>query len=226
MTDREMYEIYRRWILDQTDPFYKIDEKSEDEIDFVTESAVGHVQFYHLEYEICALTIETEKSDEPQKKTDYLGTTFKLTSQTIDFSKIKKDKINEYIELMREHQMDCVKNGNFIEAELAKQRVIQLKKIQDKKTFVEAKRKQKIVKKKFEENKQQEIKEKKKELDDKYAEEITKLEDLLSELKKRQEKELKDYFVEFEKNYPTEIKPSNELVEKQRQLDYYIKTEE
>ena len=157
----------------------------------------------------------TEKSDGSQKKTDYLGTTFKLTSQTIDFSKIKKDKINEYIELMREHQMDCVKNGNFIEAELAKQRVIQLKKIQDKKTFVEAKRKQK-----------QEIKEKKKELDDKYAEEITKLEDLLSELKKRQEKELKDYFVEFEKNYPTEIKPSNELVEKQRQLDYYIKTEE
>ena len=155
----------------------------------------------------------TEKSDRSQKKTDYLGTTFKLTSQTIDFSKIKKDKINEYIELMREHQMDCVKNGNFIEAELAKQRVIQLKKIQDKKTFVEAKRKQKIVKKKFEEN-------------DKYAEEITKLEDLLSELKKKQEKELKDYFVEFEKNYPTEIKPSNELVEKQRQLDYYIKTEE
>ena len=79
----------------------------------------------------------TEKSDGSQKKTDYLGTTFKLTSQTIDFSKIKKDKINEYIELMREHQMDCVKNGNFIEAELAKQRVIQLKKIQDKKTFVE-----------------------------------------------------------------------------------------
>ena len=91
----------------------------------------------------------TEKSDGSQKKTDYLGTTFKLTSQTIDFSKIKKDKINEYIELMREHQMDCVKNGNFIEAELAKQRVIQLKKIQDKKTFVEAKRKQKIVKKKI-----------------------------------------------------------------------------
>ena len=65
MTDREMYEIYRKWILEQTDPAYRIDEKSEDEIDFVTENAVGHVQFYHLEYEICALTIETEKSDEP-----------------------------------------------------------------------------------------------------------------------------------------------------------------
>lgn len=168
----------------------------------------------------------TEKSDEPQKKTDYLGTTFKLTSQTIDFSKIKKDKINEYIELMREHQMDCVKNGNFIEAELAKQRVIQLKKIQDKKELTEAKKRQKIDKKIFLNDKQKSIKEIKKELDNKYAEEMTHLEDMLTELKNRQEKELKEYFIEFEKNYPTDIKPSNELLEKQRQLDYYIKTEE
>ena len=61
----------------------------------------------------------------------------------------------------------------------------------------------------------------------KYTEEeMTKLEDLLSQLKERQEKEMKEYFDEFEKNYPTTIKPSNELVEKQRQLDYYIKIEE
>ena len=85
---------------------------------------------------------------------------------------------------------------------------------------------QKVDKKKFEINKQKEIKSAKKELDEKYAEEMTKLEDSLSELKQRQEKELKEYFVEFEKNYPTDIKPSNELFEKQRQLDYYIKTEE
>ena len=65
MTDREMYEIYRKWILEQTDSAYRIEEKSEDEIDFVTDCAVGHVQFYHLEYEICALTIESEKADEP-----------------------------------------------------------------------------------------------------------------------------------------------------------------
>ncbi len=65
MTDREMYEIYRKWILEQTDPAYRIEEKSEDEIDFATDCAVGHVQFYHLEYEICALTIESEKADEP-----------------------------------------------------------------------------------------------------------------------------------------------------------------
>ena len=167
-----------------------------------------------------------EKTDKLSPRTDFLSTNFTMTTQTINFSKISKDKISEYIELMREHQLNCVKNGNFIEAELAKQRVIQLKKIQDKKQLTEAKRRQKIDKRKFQENKQQEIKEAKKELNEKYAEEMTKLEDSLSELKKKQEDELKNYFIDFEKNYPTDIKPSNELIEKQRQLDYYIKTEE
>ena len=169
-----------------------------------------------------------QEQESPKKptKANYLSSNFTLTTQTIDFSKINKSKISEYIELMKEHQMNCVKNGNFIEAELAKQRVIQLKKIQDKKDLIETKRRQKVDKKKFEINKQKEIKTAKKELDEKYAEEMSKLEDSLSELKQRQEKELKEYFVEFEKNYPTDIKPSNELFEKQRQLDYYIKTEE
>ena len=167
-----------------------------------------------------------EKTDKSSPRTDFLSTNFTITTQTINFSKISKDKISEYIELMREHQLNCVKNGNFIEAELAKQRVIQLKKIQDKKQLTEAKRRQKVDKRKFQESKQQEIKEAKKELNEKYAEEMTKLEDSLSELKKKQEDELKNYFIDFEKNYPTDIKPSNELIEKQRQLDYYIKTEE
>ena len=28
MTDKEMYEMYRNWILEQTDPAYEINEKS------------------------------------------------------------------------------------------------------------------------------------------------------------------------------------------------------
>ena len=167
-----------------------------------------------------------ENISEKPTKTDYLSTNFFVTIQSIDFSRINKSKIDEYIKLMHEHQMNCVKNGNFIEAELAKQRVGQLKKIQDKKDLIEAKRRQKVDKRKFQENKIQEIKETKKELNEKYAEEMTKLEDSLLELKKKQEDELKNYFIDFEKNYPTDIKPSNELIEKQKQLDYYIKTEE
>ena len=96
-------------------------------------------------------------------KTDYLSTSNNLSSRTIDFSKINKTKVAEYIELMKEHQMNCVKAGNFIEAELAKQRVIQLQKIQDKKLFKEALKRQNLDKKNFKVQKEKELKEFKKE---------------------------------------------------------------
>ena len=159
-------------------------------------------------------------------KTDYLSTSGSLVSKTIDFSKINKNKIEEYIELMKEHQMNCVKEGNFIEAELAKQRVIQLQKIQEKKQYNEALKRQGIDRKNFNGLKDKELKEFKKEFNNKYAEEITKLEDMLDALKKKHEEELSEYFTNFEKNYPKELKPSNDLIEKQKQLEYYIKTEE
>ena len=65
-----------------------------------------------------------KKVEDERYKTDYLSTTEGFSSKSIDFSKINKEKIDDYINLMREHQMNCVKAGNFIEAELAKQRVI------------------------------------------------------------------------------------------------------
>ena len=165
--------------------------------------------------------------DDERIKTDYLSTSrSSLASKTIDFSKINKNKIEEYIELMQEHQMNCVKVGNFIEAELAKQRVIQLKKIQEKKQYDEAKKRQTIDTKNFNSLRDKELKEFNKEFDNRYAEEITKLEDMMKELKQKHEQELSDYFTNFEKNYPKEFKLSNDIVAKQRQLDYYVKTEE
>ena len=169
---------------------------------------------------------KNESKIEERTKTDYLSTSNYLNTRTIDFSKINKNKVEEYIELMREHQMNCVKAGNFIEAELAKQRVIQLKKIQDKKLFKEALKRQNFDTKNFNVKKEKEIKGFRKEFNDKYVEEISKLEDMLNSIKKRHEEELNYYFSNFEKNIPFEMKPSNELIDKQRQLEYYIKIEE
>jgi len=169
---------------------------------------------------------KNESKIEERTKTDYLSTSNYLNTRTIDFSKINKNKVEEYIELMREHQMNCVKAGNFIEAELAKQRVIQLKKIQDKKLFKEALKRQNFDSKNFKVQKEKEIKGFRKEFNDKYVEEISKLEDMLNSIKKRHEEELNYYFSNFEKNIPFEMKPSNELIDKQRQLEYYIKIED
>ena len=136
---------------------------------------------------------KNESKIEERTKTDYLSTSNHLNTRTIDFSKINKNKVEEYIELMREHQMNCVKAGNFIEAELAKQRVIQLKKIQDKKLFKEALKRQNFDTKNFKVQKEKEIKGFRKEFNDKYVEEISKLEDMLNSIKKRHEEELTFY---------------------------------
>ena len=117
---------------------------------------------------------KVEKNNDGQK-IDYLSTSTSLTSKTIDFSKINKNKLDEYIELMKEHQMNCVKVGNFIEAELAKQRVIQLKKIQEKKNYNEAKKKQTEDKLKFNKQREKKLSKYNIQFEDKYAEEITKL---------------------------------------------------
>ena len=167
-----------------------------------------------------------ETKDYDRVRTDYLSTNGSIASKSIDFSRINKNKIEEYIELMKEHQMNCVKAGNFIEAELAKQRVIQLKKIQEKKDYNSALKRQSVDNKNFNSLKDKELNEYKKQFNNKYAEEISKLEEMLDELRKKHEEELGEYFTNFERNYPKEIKPSNELIEKQRQLEYYIKTEE
>ena len=106
-----------------------------------------------------------------------------FTSKTIDFSKINKDKIEEYIELMQEHQMNCVKARNFIEAELAKQRVIQLRKIKEKKQFKDATKRQGKETQDLKNTKIKELKAFNASFDIKYGEEMSKLEDMLMELK-------------------------------------------
>ena len=159
-------------------------------------------------------------------RTDYLSTKSTFSSKTIDFSKINKDKIEEYIELMQEHQMNCVKAKNFIEAELAKQRVIQLKKIQEKKQFNDATKRQGKETEELKNTKLKEIKAFNTNFDVKYSEEMSKLEDMLVELRNKQDQEFQEYIENVENNYPTEPKPSNDLLDLQKQLDYYIKTEE
>ncbi len=65
MTDRELFEAFYQWILSQEDPSYRIEKNGEDQVDYVTENAAAHVQFYHLEYEIVSFTIDSPKSEEP-----------------------------------------------------------------------------------------------------------------------------------------------------------------
>ena len=148
------------------------------------------------------------------------------STKSMDFSKINKNKIEDYIDLMKEHQINCAKSGNFIEAELAKQRIIQLTKKQDKKRYIKIIKRQSVDRNYFIGLKDQKLKEFKKEINNKFAEEIIKYKEMLDSLKKKHKDELNEYFTNFIKNNPKELKPSIALIERQKKLEYYIKKEE
>ena len=127
---------------------------------------------------------------------------------------------------MEEHQLDCEQSGNFIEAELARQRVIQLKKIKEKEDYKDARRRQTKEKDELLSKQRDELKEFNKKMDYQYAELMSKFDQMKKDLEIKHEGELQDFIENFENNYPTEPKISNELANAKKQLEYYVKQKE
>ena len=127
---------------------------------------------------------------------------------------------------MEEHQLDCEQSGNFIEAELARQRVIQLKKIKEKKDYKNARIRQTKEKDELLSKQRDELKEFNKKMDYQYAELMSKFDQMKKDLEIKHEGELQEFIENFENNYPTEPKISNELANARKQLEYYVKQKE
>ena len=127
---------------------------------------------------------------------------------------------------MEEHQLDCEQSGNFIEAELARQRVIQLKKIKEKKDYKNARIRQTKEKDELLSKQRDELKEFNKKMDYQYAELMSEFGQMKKDLEIKHEGELQDFIENFENNYPTEPKISNELANARKQLEYYVKQKE
>ena len=127
---------------------------------------------------------------------------------------------------MEEHQLDCEQSGNFIEAELARQRVIQLKKIKEKKDYKNARIRQTKEKDELLSKQRDALKEFNKKMDYQYAELMSKFDQMKKDLEIKHEGELQDFIENFENNYPTEPKISNELANARKQLEYYVKQKE
>ena len=127
---------------------------------------------------------------------------------------------------MEEHQLNCEQSGNFIEAELASQRVIQLKKIKEKKDYKNARIRQTKEKDELLSKQRDELKEFNKKMDYQYAELMSKFDQMKKDLEIKHEGELQDFIENFENNYPTEPKISNELANAKKQLEYYVKQKE
>lgn len=131
---------------------------------------------------------------------------------------------------MEQHQLECEKKYNFIEAELARQRVEQLKKIKVKKDYKIAKTQQVKQKDELLDDQKEEIAKCNNEFDDKDAELLKSFDELKKELVLKHANQIEDLKIEIEKKMekkdPKNGNISNELAEAKRVLEYFAKNKE
>lgn len=120
----------------------------------------------------------------------------------------------------------CVNEGKFVEAEIAKQRIKQLKDIEDKKMLEDCIKKQQTERTELEESQRKELSE----YNSKKDEELYELNEIyqtqINSMKEEQEKKLIECETEFENNYTKFVKPSSELIQQNKLLELYVKNQE
>lgn len=127
---------------------------------------------------------------------------------------------------MVEHQLECERNSNFIEAELARQRVNQLEAIKVKKEYKTAKNSQNMEKYNLLLKQRTEIEN----FNDEQDKELAKLMISFENQKKLQNeehnKQLKKLIEEQEKKKNNMFKFSNDVLEARKVLEYFVKKKE
>ena len=63
-------------------------------------------------------------------------------------------------------------------------------------------------------------------MDYQYAELMSNFDEMTKDLQAKHENELQEFIEDFENNYPTEPKISNDLLNARKQLEYYVKQKE
>ena len=96
-----------------------------------------------------------------------------LSNASINYNEMSIEKIDEYIGILEEFMSKSEKEGKFVEAELAKQRIIQLNKVKDKK-FYELTNEFQEKQNKLEKEHEEQIKKFEEEFNEKYSKFIPK----------------------------------------------------
>lgn len=127
---------------------------------------------------------------------------------------------------MKAHQDSCEKSGRFVEAELAKQRIIQFKKTEEEKLLNETKRRHQESREQLDIEQREELEKFNEKFDIKFYEMNSKFTDLEKKLKEDHEIESQIGIEEFNKQYPEIPKPSLELLNLNKILDSLVKQKE
>lgn len=151
-----------------------------------------------------------------------------LNKSTISTDKnllsLSKEKIDEYIELLKQFQEKSEQSAKFVEAELARQKIIKLQKIKDKKNLLDAKQRHIEEKNRLEEEQKNELDKFNKEMDLEFYKLNEKFQEMQGKLEEDHNKQISELKESYENKYANmEIKPSTELINLNKKLELYVK---
>lgn len=129
--------------------------------------------------------------------------------------------------MLKSFQFKSEKEGKFVEAELAKQRIIQLRAVQDKKRIKDAKERHIQEREELESVQKEELNKFNEEMDKQFYELSNRFQEMQNQLETAHEEEIQKCQEEFEKKNSGAIaKPSSELINANKRLELFVKKQE
>ena len=150
-----------------------------------------------------------------------------LNKSTINNEKsllsLSVEKIDEYIQLLKDFQNKCEIEAKFVEADLAQKKIAQLINIKNKKNVLDKKNQQIEEKDELERTQKEELDEFNKDMDKKFYELNEKFQEMQNKLEEEHNSQLKELQQKYEEKYANYIiKPSSALIELNRKLELYV----
>jgi len=161
--------------------------------------------------------------------------TIKPNSQSLNQSKISNkenfsdmniERIREFIEILEEHQLKCEKEKKFVDAEIAKQKVIQLKQVEKEKMLHDIKEHHNTEMIDYESAKKQTFDEFNYQWSENFNQLLEKFKEFEFKLSEQHKIEINEKIDEIEKKFIPITKPTSEILNLEKILNGLIRHKE
>ena len=136
---------------------------------------------------------------------------------------LSMEKIDEYIQLLKDFQNKCEVEAKFVEADLAQKKIAQLINIKNKKNVLDKKSQQIEEKDELERTQKEELDEFNKDMDKKFYELNEKFQEMQNKLEEEHNSQLQELQQKYKEKYTNYIiKPSSQLIDLNKKLELYV----
>lgn len=148
------------------------------------------------------------------------------TKNMNEYNEMDVNRIREFIIILEEHQIKCEKSRKFVDAEIAKQKVAQLKQVEKEKVLSDMKLQHEEEINTFEIQRNSAFMEFNTEWDKNYTELMDKFAEFEEKLKVQQQEDLNSRVIDFDKKFCPIVKPTSEILNLTKILNGLIRQKE